>query len=360
MKIRSIFTVMSLFCLSALLVGCEVIGLSGKAPSWQRELEEEAGLVLYVSTTGDDGWSGRAAKQMKGTEGPFATLERARDEIRNIKKSGGLPVGGVTVAILEGRYQRSEPLVLTAEDSGTAETPIVYCGQPDAEVVISGGRRINDWKPVTDPVLLERLPVEARGKVYQADLKALGVTEYGDLLHDAEWEVQVRHQKDDNQNEATQGDAMAAQRFVKKTGKNIKSRLELFCDGKPMQMSRWPNKGFTHVDKVLGETKFKVRGLPGCKEGIFTCVDDRPGRWTKEKDAMVRGYWFRDWVLQTHRIKSFDPEKKIMELTKPYHTYSGYRDGMWFFGLNLFCEIDAPGEWYIDREVGVLYFYPPA
>ncbi|MBN2450277.1 MAG: right-handed parallel beta-helix repeat-containing protein, partial [Lentisphaeria bacterium] len=90
------------------------------------------------------------------------------------------------------------------------------------------------------------------------------------------------------------------------------------------------------------------------------CVDARPSRWLSEKEALVRGYWFRDWVLQTQRIESIDPEERVIHLAKPYHTYGGYRDGMWFFGLNLLCELDSPGEWYIDRERGVLYFWPPA
>jgi hypothetical protein len=178
-------------------------------------------------------------------------------------------------------------------------------------------------------------------------------------MHDAAWEVQWRHHQDDGQGEATQGDALAAQRFVKSTGKTIEPRLELFFNGTPMQLSRWPNKGFTLVDKALGETKFDVRGLPGRKEGVFSCVDDRPSRWMEEKDALVRGYWYRDWVLQTQRIESIDPVKNIIKLAEPYHTYSGYRDGMWFFGLNLLCEIDMPGEWYVDREKGMLYFWPP-
>jgi hypothetical protein len=48
-----------------------------------------------------------------------------------------------------------------------------------------------------------------------------------------------------------------------------------------------------------------------------------------------------------------------MTLAKPYHVY-GYRKGQWFYGFNLLCEIDRPGEWYLDRKVGVLYFWPPS
>ncbi len=43
-------------------------------------------LNLYVSNNGNDAWSGRLANadRNKG-DGPFKTLERARDEIRRLK-----------------------------------------------------------------------------------------------------------------------------------------------------------------------------------------------------------------------------------------------------------------------------------
>ena len=308
---------------------------------------------IYVSPGGSDTAAGTK-------DAPLATLAAARQRIRELKSRSGLPVGGMTVEIRGGRYEWTEPLVLTAEDAGTVASPIIYRAFPGEKVTISGARTIRTWQPVTDPAVLDRLDPAARGEVYQADLKALGVTEYGDLLHDAEWEIQERHQKDDNQGEATHGDALAASRFVKRTGRRIESRAELFCDGKPMPLSRWPNTGFTHVDKALGETTFNSRGLVGHREGIFSCVDERPSRWTGETDGMVRGYWFRDWVVQTQMIESIDPEKRIIKLAEPYHTWGGYRDGMWFFGFNLLCELDMPGEWYIDRAAGVLYFWPPA
>ena len=308
--------------------------------------------VVYVSPTGDDTGD--------GSEGsPLATIAAAQQKIRDLKGSGGLPKGGVTVEMLGGRYHLANPVELTADDSGTAESPITYRARLGEGVLLSGARTITNWKPVTNRAVLERLDPVARGKVFQADLKTLGITEYGDLLHDAEWEVQWRHHKDDNQGEATQGDALAAQRFVKRTGEKIEPRLELFYDGKPMQLSRWPNRDFTHIAKALGETKFDVRGLRGRREGVFSCVDNRPSRWTNEEHAMVRGYWFRDWVVQTQKIESIDPEKRIIRLAQPYHNYGGYRDGMWFFGFNMLCEIDMPGEWYVDREAGVLYFWPP-
>jgi parallel beta-helix repeat protein len=36
------------------------------------------------------------------------------------------------------------------------------------------------------------------------------------------------------------------------------------------------------------------------------------------------------------------------------------RMGQWFYAQNVLAELDRPGEWYLDRDSGVLYFWPPA
>jgi hypothetical protein len=46
-------------------------------------------MNLYVSPNGNDSWSGRLASPNRTrTDGPFATLERARDAIRALKRAG--------------------------------------------------------------------------------------------------------------------------------------------------------------------------------------------------------------------------------------------------------------------------------
>ena len=307
---------------------------------------------IYVAPGGSDAATGTR-------DAPLATLRAVRQRIRDLRSRGRLPSGGTTVEIRGGRYEWIEPLELTAEDAGTASSPIVYRACPGEKVTVSGGRTLKAWQPVTDPAILDRLDPAARGKVYQADLRAAGVGEYGDLMLDAAWKLQDRHHRADGQHEATTGDARAAQSFAKRTGRKVEPRLELFHGGEPMQIARWPNVGFMRIDKVLGKTKMNVRGAVGCKEGILGYTGDRPRRWVNEKGAMLRGYWFRDWIVQSQKIESINTDKRVIALAKPYHNYGGYKKGQWFFGFNLLCEIDTPGEWYLDRERGVLYFWPP-
>lgn len=278
-------------------------------------------IQFYVATDGNDAWSGMLkAPNATEDDGPFATLARARDAIRQLKKENELPKNGTKVVVRGGTYSVDEPLEFTAEDSGSKSTPILYEAARGETVRLLGGKVVSNWERVTDSDLLNRLDESARGKVMAADLKALGITDFGSP-----------------------------------SGGGI----ELFFNGEPMTVSRWPNEGFVPVVNVLGKTERNVRGTIGCAEGIFEYEADRPKRWGTEKDAWVHGYWFWDWSEQRHKIKSVDTEKRIIEVQPPYHGY-GYRKGQWFYVFNLLTEIDQPGEWYVDRENGVLYFWPPS
>lgn len=277
--------------------------------------------MFYVSPVGNDAWSGTFPEPNPGkTDGPLATLERARDRIREIKKQGPLPAGGVTVVLRGGVYERSGPFELSAQDSGTETAPVVYRAAEGEEVRLAGGRGVTGFKPVVDPAVLGRLDEAARGHVLQADLRAQGVADFGSAGGGG---------------------------------------LELFFDDRPMTVARWPNDGFIHITGLVGGDPVDVRGTKGDKIGKFMYEGDRPKRWVAEKDAWVHGYWFWDWSDQRHKVAAIDPEKRTIAVQPPYHGY-GYRKGQWFYGFNLLCELDQPGEWHLDRESGVLYFWPPA
>ncbi len=279
-----------------------------------------AGTTYYVATGGNDGWSGTLdTPKADGTDGPFATLERARDEVRKLKKTPGLPEGGVTVEVRGGIYQRQRPFELAAEDSGVEGSPVVYRARAGEEVRLVGGKVVKGFAPVTDPTMLNRLDEAARGKVVQADLKALGISDFGPP-----------------------------------NGGGI----ELFFKDRPMMPARWPNEGFAPIADIVEKDGHKIHGIPGSKVGKFVYEGDRPKRWVGEKDPWLHGYWFWDWSDQRQRIEAIDTEKRIISLAPPYHGY-GYRKGQWYYAFNMLCELDSPGEWYLDRSTGVLYFWPP-
>ncbi|MGX7671184.1 Ig-like domain-containing protein [Plantactinospora sp. DSM 117369] len=113
---------------------------------------------IYVATDGDDRWSGRLERRnAAGTDGPLATLAAARDAVRRRKRSHPL-TRPLEVVLRGGTYYLPEPLVLTPEDSGTAECPIVWRSAPGERAVISGGRPITGrWTRGADGVWSTRL-----------------------------------------------------------------------------------------------------------------------------------------------------------------------------------------------------------
>lgn len=262
---------------------------------------------LYVAPNGNDRNPGTKAK-------PFATLERARDVLRLMKRGPG----ATTIWIRGGVYQLDKTFTLEAGDGGREDAPIVYRACEGETVRITGGRRIKDWKPVTDRAVLARLPAEARGRVLQADLKALGITDYGKLT-------------------------------PRGFGRPVTpAHMELFFDDKPMELARYPNDDW-----------MKIADVPAGKDGgKFTFDGDRPARWAAADDIWIHGYWTWDWAESYEKVKSIDLRTKEI-VTEPPHGVYGYKKGARWYALNVLAELDQPCEWYLDRQAGILYFWPP-
>jgi parallel beta-helix repeat protein len=123
--------------------------------------------VLYVSPQGNDGWSGKLpAPNAEGNDGPFASIARARDAIRELKAWQGGLREPVTVQIRGGRYGLSETITFTPEDSGTKECPISYIAFPGEKPVLCGGKKITDWQPYRGIIQYVFLPEVKAGKWY--------------------------------------------------------------------------------------------------------------------------------------------------------------------------------------------------
>jgi hypothetical protein len=318
----------------------------------------QPGATFYVASDGSDANPGTKDR-------PFASLTRARDAIREIKRGGrgsvrssvptperrdeqregperrdeqregqerrdeqgGLPAGGIEILVRGGDYKATKTFELAEEDSGTQQAPVVYRAFPGERPSFSGGVQVKGFTLVKDPDTLARLPEEARGKVWQADLKSQGITDYGKL--------------------GTRGFGLS--------GYPCHPWADLYFDGKPMQLARWPNTGFVKVGEVTGG-RF---GTPESgKPGTFQYEGDRPARWGKATDIWVFGFWAFLWEGRCVQVASFDTEKRRLTTAQP--SSYGYQPGEPYYYFNLLEEIDTPGEWYLDRETGIVYLYPPA
>ncbi|MFH1008802.1 MAG: hypothetical protein V1800_15100 [Candidatus Latescibacterota bacterium] len=122
--------------------------------------------TLFVAMNGDDRWSGRSPESNAGkTDGPFATLARARDAVRDLKaQTKDKLKAPVIIMVRGGKYYIDKTLELTEVDSGTARAPIVYTAYPGELPVISGGRKITGWAPYRGDILKCEIPEARSGK----------------------------------------------------------------------------------------------------------------------------------------------------------------------------------------------------
>jgi Right handed beta helix region len=273
---------------------------------------------FYVSTKGNDSWAGTLRR-------PFRTLEHARDAARSAKAEGA------TVLVRGGDYLLAGSFRLTEADSGTEARPVVYRNYGHEVVRLVGGRALRQWKPVRDKQVLNRFPVEARKHIVACDLRGSGIVDYGE---------------------------MHSRGFGRPTEA---SHVELFFQGRRMTVARWPNEGFTEIVAPGDDAapRDEHGGILGRKEFGLIYAGDRPRNWKPSTDIWVHGYWAWDWANSYERVASIDLDKRQVRTAPPYAVY-GFRKGQPFFFLNILEELDRPGEYYLDRSTGVLYFWPPA
>jgi len=268
------------------------------------------------ASNGNDAWSGTlAGPNAARTDGPFASLERARDAIRALKAAGTFPLAGLTVWIRGGTLNRSSIFLLTSQDSGLPGAPVVWRRYRDEQVRLTGARPITGFRPVTSSAVLNRLPAAAHTAVLEADLKAQGVAEYGTLR---------------------------SRGYLWQKGFNI-SALELFVNDHPLQLARYPNAGY-------------LRTAGGSSTNVFYYSGTRPSGWANAADRWVRGYWGTDYADSHEKIISLNTSTRSVT-TAAVGAY-GYKANARYYFYNVLEELDCPGEYYVDRVNGIVYLWP--
>jgi len=253
----------------------------------------------YVSTRGNDRWAGRLpAPNTDSTDGPFATLRRARNAVRELKASGQI-AGPVTVMVLNGTYYLSEPLVLESQDSGTPDWPITITAYPGDKPVLSGGVRITEWKPYQGQIMQSVLPLALGGK----------------------WKFR-----------------------------------QLFFNGERQIRARWPNRdendllygGWAFIEETLNSSTFRYEH------------ETPPKEWAKPEQAELSIFPWYCWLNDLIPIAQVAPTTRTIKLGGAlYMPFMAFLPGNRFIIENVLEELDQPGEWCLDSETGTIYFWPP-
>jgi len=256
------------------------------------------GLTFYVDTEGRDTWSGRRPEPSRdGADGPFASIGRAQRAVRELRAQGRLDQS-VTVRI-RGVHRLASPLVLTPQESGTEQAPVTYTAYEGEKPVLSGGRPISNWQKGEGELWTAQAPEAKSGAWYFR---------------------------------------------------------QLFVNGRRARRARSPNEGY-----------FRVTGL----------VDPKPGaRWNEGVDRFrfnagdlktwpdlnnVEVVVFHSWNTCRVRIANVDEEQDIVSFTgKTHFRPLGWDPDQRYYVENTFGALDSPGEWFLDRLTGTLYYWPLA
>lgn len=130
---------------------------------------------FYISNEGSDAWSGTLSEpNADGSDGPFSTLERARDAVRAFNQSAAAK--DILVQIRGGHYPLSETVVFGVEDSGKGDSTVTYEAYPGEKPVFSSGQLVKGWRKVSTALL--GLPEAAKGEVYVVDMSERFFTLY--------------------------------------------------------------------------------------------------------------------------------------------------------------------------------------
>jgi len=248
--------------------------------------DDNTGLVFYVATNGNDEWTGSAPDLKEGgSDGPFATIARARDAIRAARTAGA--VGPFTVLVRGGDYYLDETLVFGPEDSGTRECPVTYAAYPGETPVISGG------------LLLEGAWSRGTGKAMNLTLD------------------------------------------------NPPYFRLLSVNGARKRRTRTPNEGYFETEEALSGTSFRYRAGDITS---FHAIDDA--------EVVV----IHSWNESRLRIAKHDETSRTVEFHDPEARHeigwTGTRGQNRYYIANTIEGLDTPGEWYLDRDTGVLSYIP--
>lgn len=258
--------------------------------------------TVHIAPDGSDDWSGRVARPTAdGTDGPVATLVRARDIVRERRSSGRLE-GPVRIVLADGTYELNEPLVLTPEDSGTKSSPVTWEGAPGARPVLSGGKVIRGFEPTEDGIWKVRLPEVAAGRWY-----------FEQLFVDGRRAVRARTPDH------------PAYYYMKDT-------TEV-----PVEGSRGR---FRRTTRVRPRALELLRGL------------------SEEELQRVTLVAHHKWCISRRLLTAIDSEANtIMTVGEKLKSYSGWPVNTRFYLENLRPALDTPGEWFLSRD-GTLYYKP--
>ncbi|MBN2506024.1 MAG: right-handed parallel beta-helix repeat-containing protein [Verrucomicrobia bacterium] len=262
-------------------------------------------LDLHVAPGGSNTWSGRLEQPNAArTDGPLASLEAARDALRKMRARAPI-AEPVRIRIAPGEYRVTDALVLTPEDSGTAQAPVTYEAATPRRPVFDGGRWIRGFAAGPGGTWQTRIPDVAEGRWYFE---------------------------------------------------------QLWINGRRATRARSPNRFFFHMlevkEEVLGQDTARraksarqtIRVQP---EVLAPLADLSPAAF---KDIHLLAY--HNWDNTRRFLDRIDTaQNTIVTSGAGMKSWNPWRANTPFILENFRAALDTPGEWFLERN-GTLVYLP--
>lgn len=271
---------------------------------------KKAVASFYISSMPDN---------IKG-DGPdnsvFQSFEQALEAASKKLQNPNLPEGPIEIVFNGAYYNQNSPFKLSAQNSGTKKNPVIIRPASGKKIKISGGQALKIWKKELNPDILALLPENVSSNVWVADLKENNVTGIDSLVFGGY---------------SSQRSAGGGATF------NTFPVPELFSDGIPQRMARWPNDR----DTTVALKDFK---------------SSRALRWALDQDVWLHGYWFHLWADAYEKLGGISLKDSTIEIAPPVNNY-GFAKSKWHV-VNALSELDTPGEWCISVAKGKIWYIP--
>lgn len=254
---------------------------------------------FYVAPTGNDLANGLSRESANaGATGPFQTLARAQQAIRDLKKNGQFKES-VTVHIQSGVYPLQKTLEFDLRDSGFAGREIRWQSE-NGQAVLSGG------------ISLQNCKLDS-AKVWGCPTTGLALDKIKYL-----------------QTYRTQGDIPG---------------FQLYINQQSLHLARWPNTDWAHIK------------LPLTEKTSFSVMEKLPQAAGEISRGQVHILAGNDWFDQFIPLSAIDENQN--QITLASNTTYPLASGRRFYVQNILSELDAPSEWFYDQTNSKLLFIPP-
>ena len=277
------------------------------------------GQKIFVSTVGDDSGDG-------SEEEPLRTLEKAIDVANEMREDSDKLI---EILLREGTYSVTNTIKII--NSQKDDSLLKISAYQDEKVTINAGVDIPlSAMNIADSDFTNAIIDKPNaGSILQYNLKDAQIEDLG--------EISLRGHLISDEKEA---------------------QAELSLNGEVQKLAGWPNGEYTGLIKPTDSNEYGKRTQSGIANGCSFQVNyDRPSQWSKPEQAWLSGTIGPNYEFDYYPVSRFDSEEKRVYLSRgaleKYYTEPYYRFE------NVPEELDEPGEYYIDRQSGMLYFYPP-